>query len=146
MAKLKFSTRFDRHESKGYSSDLPTRTQQNMKNDCDINLILKKYKTTGFLPDLIKQNPQYGDFSNVGDYQTALNTVMLAQTQFENLSAHVRERFANDPALFLAFCNNPQNADEMVKLGLATAKKPISDDIKPIPQVTEESKKGVSNG
>lgn len=101
-------------------------TKQSFKAECDINTILAKYRTTGVLPTLIKENPRFGDFSDVPTYQEALNTVRLAQEQFDSLSSHVRERFANDPARFLEFVSDPLNSEELVKMGLATARPGVS--------------------
>jgi len=114
---------------------LPSRTKQSMSKDCDINQILKQYKQTGQLPDLIKTNPQYGDFSSPLDYQESLNQVLLAQEQFAALPSHVRSRFANDPVQFLAFATNEANAEELIRLGLAT-KRNIDD-----PQASEPAPK-----
>lgn len=80
------------------------------------------------LPSLIKENPKYGDFANPLSYQESLNLVIHAQEQFNSLSSRVRERFANDPQKFLEFTSNPENAEEMVKLGLATVRKNDSND------------------
>jgi len=96
------------------------RTKQSSKDECDINKILKRYAKTGQLPDLIKQNPQYGDFSSVPQYQDALNIVAHANEQFSSLSSNVRSRFHNDPAQFLAFTSDPKNVPEMISLGLVT--------------------------
>lgn len=93
--------------------------QQNAKDECDVNKILERFNKTGQLPNMIKKNPQYGDFSLVPDYQECLNKVMFAQEQFAGLSSKVRARFENDPAKFLAFAINPQNLKDMVELGLA---------------------------
>lgn len=102
----------------------PSRTKQAFRKECDINEILKKYKTTGQLPDLIKANPSYGDFADVATYQDSLNMVIFAQEQFAALPAKVRDRFANDPARFLEFAEDPANASELVKMGLATERQP----------------------
>lgn len=96
-----------------------SRTHRYMKDECDINMIMKKFEKTGELPNMIKNNPQYGDFSQAPDYQEALHTVMHAQEQFSNLSAKIRNRFNNDPSQFLEFATNPENLQEMVKMGLA---------------------------
>jgi len=95
-----------------------TLTKQSFKDECDINNILKKYESTGVLPSLILENPQYGDYSDVPAYQTALDTVMKAEEQFMSLSAKLRDRFDNDPAKFLAFVDDPSNAQELYDLGL----------------------------
>lgn len=98
------------------------RTKQSFRDECDINNIMRKYNKTGLLPDMIKANPRYGDFSSVLTYQESLQVVFEAQKQFENLPANVRARFGNEPAHFLAFANDPQNVSEMVSMGLAIAK------------------------
>lgn len=97
-----------------------TRTKQSFQAECDINNILKRYEKTGQLPDLIKQDPRYGDFADLPSYQEALHLVEMAQTQFAALPVQVRDRFGNDPQKFLAFAENGLNGEEMVKMGLAT--------------------------
>lgn len=97
-------------------------TKQSMKDDCDINLIVKRYEKTGALPDMIRSEPRYGDFSEVPTFQDALGIVHLAEEQFAALDAPLRRRFGNNPVEFLEFATNPSNIDEMIKLGLATAR------------------------
>lgn len=93
-------------------------TKQSDAKDCDINTIFKRYERTGQLPDMIVREPRYGDFSEVPDYQTSLEIVRTAQEQFDALGVDVRNRFANDPALFLAFVTDPKNVDEVERMGL----------------------------
>lgn len=100
-------------------NDLPSKTKQSFKDQLDINKIVAKSRKNGVLPEMIKANPRYGDFSNVPDYLAAQIVVQHANEQFDALSAQTRERFRNDPALFLEFVGDPQNLDEMIKLGLA---------------------------
>lgn len=97
----------------------PGLTKQADKEACDINNILRKFEQTGVLPDLIRREPRYGDFSSVPSYQESLDIVHRAETQFAALSAEVRDRFGNDPAKMLEFCHDEKNLPEMVKLGLA---------------------------
>lgn len=99
----------------------PSKTQQSFKDECDINTILERFNVTGQVP-VSPIDPQYGDFSGVTDYQSALNAVMAAQAGFDELPAVVRQRFANDPAAFVDFCLDESNRDEMVKLGLIIEK------------------------
>lgn len=96
-------------------------TKQADKDGCDINLIMKRFEKTGVLPDLIKQNPVYGDFSSVPDFQSALEIVRKAETQFAALDPQIRSRFDNSAEAFLAFATDPANAAEMVKMGLKKA-------------------------
>lgn len=102
--------------------------KQSFKDECDINTILERYMRTGALPDLIKQNPRYGDFANVTDYQTSMNLVLHANDQFANLPAAVRDKFNNDPVQFLEFTNDPNNMQQMVEMGLATPKQRSNDE------------------
>lgn len=93
-------------------------TKQAFKDECDINRIMKRFEKTGLLP-MPSAPPQYGDYSELPDYQEALNLVIYAQSQFQGLDSRVRERFANDPEQFLKWVNDPNNLDEAIKLGLA---------------------------
>ena len=112
----------------------PSRTKQSFRDECDINNILRKFNVTGQLP-VGSVQPQYGDFSGVTDYQSALNAVMAAQDSFLALPAKVRSRFANDPALFVEFASDEANKDEMRALGLIreeTAKAVVSSPSEPV--------------
>lgn len=117
---MEFKTRYQGRKSVPAKLVGKSRTHQSFKDECDINNIMKRFEKTGILPDLIKRNPRYGDFSDVPSYQEALNTVLLANEQFAALSARVRDRFNNDPQAFLAFVHDEKNSDEMIKLGLAS--------------------------
>lgn len=119
---MSFRSRVQRKRVTLDCSNLPSMTEQSHKESCDINVILRNALSQGQLPDMIKSNPQYGDFSTLPTYQESLNTVIHAQDQFAALPALVRERFQNDPGQFLSFATDVKNIDEMVKMGLATYK------------------------
>lgn len=109
-----------------------TLAQQQFKEECDINNIMEKFGMTGLIP----QNPlepQYGDFSGVYDYHTALNAISSAVEQFDALPATLRARFDNNPANLIDFMENPDNRSEAEKLGLVatpTYKNEVSDPVK----------------
>lgn len=128
-----FATHYENRLKKRLDcSDSPSMTQQQYKDESDINNILRRYEKTGILPDLIKENPKYGDFSDVPSYQEAFDLVEKAHLQFASLDAHVRRRFDNDPEKFLDFAQNPSNLKEMVDMGLAVARKPINEPTEPL--------------
>jgi len=102
--------------------DEPGVTQQSFKDECDINLIIDRARNGAAISHLNARVAQYGDFSSIPDYRSALDQVNRANGMFMELDAKVRERFANDPAKFLDFVQNPANSDELVRLGLATRK------------------------
>ena len=94
-------------------------TESYHKDDCDINRIMKKFETTGVIEHARQFGGQYGDFMGAGDYHAAMNSILAAQEMFDTVPAKLRARFGNDPAAFLEFVQDPENADQLVELGLA---------------------------
>jgi phage internal scaffolding protein len=107
-------------------------TQQQFKEEADINTIVNRFLKTGVLPTP-NTFPQYVDFEGVFDYQSAMNLVRAADESFMRMDAKVRSRFNNSPQEFLEFFADPANAEEAIRLGLAIPK-PSS-----VTQVTEEA-------
>ncbi|QXP07840.1 MAG: internal scaffolding protein [Arizlama microvirus] len=101
----------------GLVCEEPTRAQQHHKDECDINVILERFGKTGQVP-VSAISAQYGDFSGVNDYHTALNTLIAAESEFEALPAKLRAKFANEPANLIEFLNDPKNKDQAIELGL----------------------------
>jgi len=101
----------------GLACEEPSLAQQHFKEECDINTILQKFNITGILPEA-PLSPRYGDFSGIGDYHTALNRVMAAQTEFGALPAQIRARFDNDPSKLIQFLDDESNRPEAEELGL----------------------------
>lgn len=99
----------------------PSRTIQSEKDNSDINVIVRRFGVTGQIPGNARV-PSYGDYSGVGDFQTAMNVVRQAEEQFMLLPSGVRSRFGNSPQAFLEFASNPENAGDLVKMGLAVAR------------------------
>lgn len=97
-------------------------TEQSHRDSCDINVIMKKYEKSGLISHVSDVNPNYGDFTQVSDYHSARNQLIAADAAFMTLDAKVRKFFDNDPARFLEFMANPQNAEKAIELGLATRK------------------------
>lgn len=120
MTRVKNPITYDRDENSSRARFVfkrPSRTKQSFRDECDINNILRQFNVTGELP-INGVQPQYGDFSGITDYQSALNAVMAAQDSFLALPAKVRAKFDNDPALFVEFASDEANRDEMKALGL----------------------------
>lgn len=107
------------------SNTEPSMVRPEYQKESDVNNILRKYRETGQLPNTARQNPTYGDFSNAISYSEALNKVISAQNDFNQLSSQIRDRFANDPAKLLAFISDPKNVEEGIKLGLIRVSKKI---------------------
>lgn len=99
------------------------RTKQSFKDECDINLIMRRFEVTGDLAHVNRRTPIFGDFPSM-DFAEAMAIVIKAREDFASLSSEIRDRFANDPARLLHFLEDPANVDEAVKLGLAVRKTP----------------------
>lgn len=100
----------------------PSLTQQQFKDECDINNIMKKYQSTGQFTHLTSRKGVYADFSQITDYQSMLHQVQYAQEAFSSLPAELRQRFRNDPGQLLAFLQDKRNYDEAIQLGLLEPK------------------------
>ena len=94
-----------------------SKTQQQFKEECDVNTIVERFGLTGQLPQDVRM-PVSGDFTGVFDFHSAMNSVRLATESFNKMPATVRARFHHDPGEFADFCANKDNYDEAVKLGL----------------------------
>lgn len=121
---LPFLSKLSKRHKVYANTEGPSATKQSFKDECDINNILKKFKTIGQLPHVSGRTPMYGDFSNPITYQESLNIVIKAKDQFNALPSKVRDRFGNDPVQFLQFVNDEKNIPELIELGLATKKEP----------------------
>ena len=93
-------------------------TQQQFRDESDINNIVDRFMKTGHLPDPVSM-PQYVDYEGVFDFQSAMNVVRQADENFMRMDAKVRSRFHNSPQEFLEFFADPANSEEAVRLGLA---------------------------
>lgn len=91
--------------------------KQSFKEECDINTIVARFGLGYELPETHRV-PQYGDFSNITDFQTAMNATARAREAFDQLPANIRTKFNNDPGQYVDFCLNPDNINELKEMGL----------------------------
>ena len=119
---MKFISAYDNHDALSTLTGLKcldsSLTQQQFKEEADINTIVDRFMKTGHLPDPVSM-PQYVDYEGIFDFQSAMNVVRAADENFMRMDAKVRSRFNNSPQEFLEFFANPANVDEAVRLGLA---------------------------
>lgn len=112
--------------SAGFSSDEPSLTQQQFKDECDINVLYARYQQTGvFYPPFDghptnSAAPVFGDFSSddYGDMMAYQNSLVRVREAFEQLPLAVRERFNYNPINMVEFLSDPANTAEAQKLGL----------------------------
>lgn len=113
-------------------------TVQSDAKMCEMSHIMQKYRATGQIDHIRESSGKYGDFTSASDFQEAMNKVAIAQQSFEGLPSGVRKRFNNDPVEFLQFVHDPQNDQELVKMGLATM--PKAPEVPSAPSTTPEPK------
>lgn len=95
-------------------------TQQQFKDDADINVIMERFNRTGELPVPVTPG-QFGDYTEVYDYHSAMNMVVAAQQAFAQMPAKIRSRFGNDAGAFVEFVSDSANLDEGIELGVFEA-------------------------
>lgn len=105
--------------------DCPSLTQQHMKDETDINVMIHRFSKLGGMPPA-PDAPAFFDAGEPFDYQTAMNQVRAAQESFNALPSSLREKFLNDPGRLMAFLSDPANLEEARSLGL----------VKPAPEPT----------
>lgn len=124
MEKRKFYTRFNPPTSTGIKFVGESRTRKEFLQESDINRLVKRYQETGSFYDPVtslkgaKNKPFFGDFTNIPDYQEALNIVIDAQDRFASLPSSLRDRFNNDPQALIDFVMDDKNREEAIKIGL----------------------------
>lgn len=108
----------DAHSAQfGFSCGDELVTDQSQKEDADINTIVRRFGL-GDQNGPAARPVFYADFSDVVDFQTAMNAVAAAGEAFDAMPAAVRARFENNPQKFLEFCEDANNMPELEKLGL----------------------------
>lgn len=96
----------------------PSRTVQADLIDSDINVIVARFNVTGMAPQGMRI-PEFADYEDVFDFQSAQNALIAAEQHFMALPAKVRAEFDNSPQEFLEFCSREENLPRMRELGLA---------------------------
>lgn len=115
-----------------------TRTQQQFKDEVNINTIVDRFNVTGENPEAM-MFPSEQDFTEIFDFQSAMNTIVQARETFMTLPAKARARFDNNPQKFMEFIHDEENFDEAAKMGLIIKRPKIEE--KPPEKPPEEKKK-----
>ena len=76
--------------------DKKSKTDQQYKDDTDVNRIMSRFKTTGQIAHLAKNEGKFADVSNIQSLHQSLVTVREAEYAFAQLPAKVRKFFDND--------------------------------------------------
>lgn len=117
---MKIYSRFDRPQVSGLTCEDESLTQQQFKDECDIDCILRRYDQTGVLVDPLSERrlAQFGDFSNLPSFAEYQNRLAEVSEYFMSLPPEVRSNFANDVGTFIEAIGNPDNESKLVELGI----------------------------
>lgn len=115
-------------------------TRQEFKDECDINVLMATYETSGAIPRFNLGTPAYLDVSDVPDLARSIAIMEAAQTAFMTLPASVRREFDNDAVAFVEYASDASNLEQMRKWGLAPPAEPAPS----APAVTAEGGTGAS--
>lgn len=90
--------------------------QQQFREEADINTIVRRFGLTGELPQGAVQGI-FGDFTGISDYESAVERIEQARAGFQAIAPEVRERFRNDPGVFLKYAESlsPQEFERMLE-------------------------------
>jgi phage internal scaffolding protein len=119
-------------------------TQQCFKDECDVNRIVEKYQKTGLIDHVNTHQGQYADLGDGITFEAAMDHILKAEEAFTSLPSFIRKRFSNDPREFLEFVNDPDNGDELVRMGLAKAKPPVEPVVEMPPMAPKKAFKAPS--
>jgi phage internal scaffolding protein len=96
-----------------------SKTEQSHKAEVDINNIVKRAGNMELIAKInALQNFEYDDVTG-NDFQESMNAILRAKEAFSSVPSGIRRQFDNDPAKFMDFVHNPDNADKLVEMGLA---------------------------
>lgn len=92
-----------------------TKVQQHFQEEVDVNTIVRRFGLTREMP-FGSAAGLYGDFTEIYDYESAVERVQAARNKFMTLPPEVRERFGNDPALLVRAASELSEEDFVAKL------------------------------
>ena len=114
---IPFRTAYEPHKPCFFHTEGESLTQQHFQEECDIINIIKRHDRNGIIEHVHRGQARYGDFSEVTDYREALDLVKNAQEEFMSIPSDIRKQFDNNPGKFYEFVSNPDNKDELKKMG-----------------------------
>jgi hypothetical protein len=118
----------------GIDTGTETKVKASFKEECDINVIVRRFGVTGQLPNNIR-TPTYGDFTNIPTFHEAMNACRGAEESFMKLRSDIRAKFGNDPGAFVEYCSDPENREQLKKWGLTEV---TEEKVSPRPVTTRE--------
>lgn len=114
----KFFTKYTPPKVAGFSSDQPSKVQEQFADACQTDTIIRKYNMMGVNPFIASGGSQYLDTTQIPDFICANNAQVKVKEYFEGLPSDIRLEFNNDPMQFAEVVSDPRNADYLREIGI----------------------------
>ena len=114
----KFFTKYDPPKIPGFSSDLPSKVQEQFADACRTDTIIRKYNMMGVNPFIAAGGSRYLDTTQIPDFICANNAQVKVKEYFEGLPSNIRLEFNNDPMQFAEVVSDSRNADYLREIGV----------------------------
>lgn len=99
-------------------SDSPSLTKQEFRDECNINNIMKKYRTRGDLTHISSTIGEYGTFDQGEDLLHSRLILQNAEAAFIQLPSGLRRELDHEPANFVDWIKDPENEQRAFDMGL----------------------------
>lgn len=96
----------------------PSKTDQQYKDEVDVNEIIRRYKKDGIVPHVKNINAQFADVSDIPDLMQGMERIAHAKEEFLRVPASIRAKHKNNVVDFYNWLADPANKEEAVELGL----------------------------
>lgn len=114
----KFFTKYNLPKVPGFSSDQPSKVQEQFADACQTDTIIRKYNMMGVNPFIAQGQSQYLDTTQIPSFVAAQNAQIRVKEYFEGLPSDIRLEFNNDPMEFAEVVSDPRNADYLREIGV----------------------------
>lgn len=109
------------------SSDKPSLTDESFADECNISLMIEKYRVSKIPPRTV--DVSYGHSPTIEDYQNAQYLLAEVKSNFEGLPSNIRDEFKNDVQKYLEYIGDKANLKDCYERGLVD---PASVDLREI--------------
>jgi hypothetical protein len=96
----------------------PSMTDQQYKEDTDVNNIIEKFRKTGQIMHVAQIQGKFADVADIQSLQESMVLVSKAQEHFAQLPGETRSQFGNSVINMVKFLADPANDEKAVKMGL----------------------------
>lgn len=113
-----FYTKYKTRPSVGFKCETESKVQQQFKDQCSTDAIIRRYNMMGINPFVSTAEPQYLDTTLVPSFVAAMDSQVRVKDYFDNLPSDVRLQFNNSPEQFSQVVLSGQHDDMLRELGI----------------------------